>query len=171
MKFSSCRARLGRGLRLVGVLMAGAVGMAPAGAHDFRVGDLFIDHPYATPTLPGARAGVLYLRALRNQGTQPDRLLGARTAVATSVEIHHRHVNGQGVMHMRAVEAIDLPAGTEMKQIRHAGDYHLMLVGLTQPLETGSRFPVTLRFERAGEREVMVEVQPSRAAAAHDHRH
>jgi len=155
----------------VGVLAVLLGGLSSAGAHDFRVGDLFIDHPHALPTLPGARAGVMYLRALRNEGAQPDRLLGGRTAVAASVEIHHRQVNGQGVMHMSAVEAIDLPAGTETKRIRHAGEYHLMLVGLTQPLETGSRFPVTLRFERAGEREVMVVVQPSRAASAHDHPH
>ena len=36
---------------------------------------------------------------------------------------------------------------------------HLMLIDLVQPLEKGKRFPVTLRFERAGEIEVEFEVQ------------
>jgi len=41
-----------------------------------------------------------------------------------------------------------------------------------QPLKDGDRFPMTLRFEKAGEREVMVWVQqPRDAAAASGHRH
>ena len=47
-----------------------------------------------------------------------------------------------------------------------------MLIDLKQPLKDGERFPMTLRFEHAGEREVMVWVQrPRDAAGAHAHKH
>jgi copper(I)-binding protein len=47
-----------------------------------------------------------------------------------------------------------------------------MLIDLKAPLKNGDRFPMTLRFEKAGEREVMVWVQqPRDAAGAHEHRH
>jgi copper(I)-binding protein len=72
-------------------------------------------------------------------------------------------------MQMRAVPAIDLPAGATLR-LRHGGDTHVMLLDLKAPLKEGDRFPITLRFEHAGEREVMVWVQqPKAAAAEHSH--
>jgi copper(I)-binding protein len=45
-----------------------------------------------------------------------------------------------------------------------------MLIGLQQPLKDGDRFAMTLRFEHAGERDVMVWVQQPRGAAqVHSH--
>ncbi len=62
-----------------------------------------------------------------------------------------------------------LPAGAELR-LRHGGEFHLMLIDLRAPLRVGERFPMTLRFENAGEREVMVWVQPPREPAdAHKH--
>jgi copper(I)-binding protein len=132
-------------------------------AHGTRAGDLTIDHPYAVPTLAGVRTGALYFRAITNTGNEPDQLLSARTTVADSVDLHHMQMDGN-VMRMRAVQAIDLPARTEVR-MRHgnaaaaAGGYHLMLSGLKAPLKDGDRFAVVLQFRRAGEREVMVWVQ------------
>ncbi len=142
-----------------------------ARAHDFKLGALRIDHPYAVPTPPGARTGAAYLRTLRNTGDQPDRLIGASAPAAASVEIHRSIVDASQVMRMRAVDGIDLPPRSEL-QLRHGGEYHLMLIDLKSPLRNGDRFPLTLRFEKAGEREVMVWVQqPRDAAAASGHRH
>ena len=74
-------------------------------------------------------------------------------------------------MRMRAIDGIALPPGTEVR-LRHGGEHHLMLLGLKQPLLVGDRFPLTLRFERAGEREVMVWVQQPRVSAGvHEHKH
>jgi copper(I)-binding protein len=140
-------------------------------AHDFRLGPLRIEHPYATPTPPGAVNGAAYLRALRNSGDQPDRLIGASTPVAQAVEIHRSVVDAQNVMRMRAVDGIALPPRAEIR-LRHGGDHHLMLIDLKQPLKVGDRFPLTLRFERAGEREVTVWVQQPRVSpGAHEHKH
>jgi hypothetical protein len=143
---------------------------APVQAHDFRLGALRVDHPYATPTPAGATAGAAYLRGIRNAGDQTDRLVGASTPIARSVEIHRHEVDEQQVMRMRAVEGIDLPARGELR-LRHGGPYHLRLLDLKAALKVGDRFPLTLRFEKAGEREVVVWVQqPRDAATAHDHR-
>lgn len=135
----------------------------PVLAHDFKAGDIVIDHPYATPSLPGARTGAVYFRGLRNTGRGGDSLIGARTTAAGSVEIHRMVMEGE-VMRMGALDKLALPAGSELP-FRHGGQYHLMLLDLKSPLVVGDRFTLTLRFERGGEREVTVWVQQPREAA------
>ena len=153
----------------VAALLTGAT--LPAAAHDAKLGALRIDHPYALPSAPGASTGMAYLRSLGNTGDQPDRLVGASTPAARVVEIHHSMRDARNVLHMHAVDAVDLPARTTL-QLRHGGDHHLVLVDLKAPLKTGDRFPLTLRFEKAGAREVTVWVQqPRDAAGPQAHRH
>ena len=62
-----------------------------------------------------------------------------------------------GEMKMQEVEKIDLPAGTavEMKP----GGYHIMLMELAKPLETGTTISITLKFENQGEKVVEFPVQ------------
>ncbi|MFN3630844.1 MAG: copper chaperone PCu(A)C [Casimicrobiaceae bacterium] len=152
---------------LVGMLMFSGL----AAAHDYRLGALRIDHPYALPTAPGVSTGAAYLRTIRNTGDTADRLVGASTPIATRVEIYQKITDEAGVMRMRAVPALELAARSEQR-LRHDGAYHLMLIGLERPLKDGDRFPLTLRFERAGEREVTVWVQmPRRSGSPQEHRH
>lgn len=151
-----------------------AVLAGPLAAHDYRLGPLRIDHPYATPTPAGAVNGAAYLRSIRNNGDAPDRLVGASTPVARAVEIHRSVVDASQVMRMRAIDGIDLPPKVEL-QLRHGGEFHLMLIDLQRPLTEGDRFPLTLRFQKAGEREVTVWVQKPRGAVspagAAEHKH
>ena len=60
----------------------------------------------------------------------------------------HTHINDDGVMRMRQVEAIDIPAGgvAELKP----GGLHLMMIDLTRQLVEGETVEVTLEFETAG---------------------
>lgn len=159
-------------MRLVGVV-AGAAGAtwqtSPAWAHGFKAGGVRIDHPYATPTLQGTQTGAVYFRGLSNQGKTADRLLQAQSSVAGTVEIHRMTLDG-GVMRMRAVDAIDLPAGDSVPT-RHdqSNGYHLMLHHLKAPLKEGDRFTLRLRFEQAGWQDVVVWVQNPRKPAAHTH--
>jgi copper(I)-binding protein len=153
---------IGGGL-LMGFL---ALSLSQAHAHDFKQGDLVIDHPYATPSLAGTRNGSVYFKGLRNRGGQADRLVAAKSAVAERVELHQMQMDGQ-VMRMREVPAIELPARTEVN-LRHggAGTHHLMLQGLKQPLKDGDRFDLELVFEKAGTRRVNVWVQTPRSGNA-----
>lgn len=137
-------------------------------AHGTHAGDLLLEHPYAVPSLQGSANGAAYLRGIRNSGSQPDRLIGASTPVAERVELHQMTLDA-GVMRMRAIPAIELPAGAEVS-LRHGGTYHLMLLNLKRPLVDGDRFELTLDFERAGRQTVKVWVQtPRDAAAVHVH--
>ena len=68
------------------------------------------------------------------------------------------------VMKMREVDAIDLPPGqtVELKP----GQLHLMLQGLKAPLKADGKVPLTLKFEKAGEVQVELKVEPGAPAAA-----
>lgn len=141
-----------------------------ARAHGFRVGDLVIDHPYATPSIPGAANGAAYFRGIRNRGGAPERLIAASSPVAQRVELHEMSMDGD-IMRMREVDGIALPPGQTVS-LRQGQRYHLMLMDLKAPLTEGDRFDITLRFERAGEVTVKAWVQRSRAKApAHEHGH
>lgn len=151
-----------RVLLSIGMPLAGwlALRCPPAQAHATRLADLWIDHPYALPSNPGANQASAHIRSLRNDGALPERLLGARTAVAGRVELRRRGTVA------RVVDAIALPPG-DQANLRHDGDYELVLVDLNRPLRTGERFTLTLIFERAGECEVTVWVQAPRARVPH----
>lgn len=150
-------------------LLAGLVLGAPAAAHDFRLGSLTIDHPYATPTVAGMAHGAVYFRGIRNRGGEADRLLGASTPRADKVTLHETLLD-DNVARMREVAAIELPA-RKTTPLRHGQRHHLMLVGLDQALVVGDRFDLRLRFERAGEITVKVWVQQPRGGGAGEHRH
>lgn len=145
--------------------------VSPTHAHGFKVGDIVIDHPYATPSLAGQSAGAVYFRNLRNRGAVPDKLISASTPVAARVGLHRMQMDGE-VMRMQLVPAIELPAKTDLRMVHGTPNgYHLMLEGLNAPLKDGDSFPLTLRFEKAGEREVQIHVQTPRKSEGHTHSH
>lgn len=157
-----CAWRRGGLLRSVVVgACALALGVA-AWAHGATLGDLEISHPYATPSVPGARNGAAYIAQLDNTGKQPDRLLRASTPVAARTELHTMAVDAGGVMRMREADAIALAPGASIKMRPGAG-MHFMLIDLKQPLKEGDSFPMTLEFERGGKVEVKVVVQVPKA--------
>ena len=123
--------------------------------HSHEKGDLQIRHPWSRATPPGAKVAAGYLE-IRNNGQQSDRLLSASTPVAKKVEMHITEHAGE-VAKMRQLRAFEVPARERLTLAPNGA--HLMLVDLVQPLKKGERFPMTLRFERAGEVEVQFEVQ------------
>jgi len=137
---------------------------APARAHhDTVVGAITIGHPWARAA--GANTNGAAYMTLRNSGAQPDRLVAASTPIARTVELH-THIRDGEVMRMRPVADIPLPAGQTVHL--RPGGLHVMLIGLTEPLRQGATVPLTLRFERAGEVTVQLEIQ---AAGARGHTH
>jgi len=142
-----------------------------AHAHGFSIGQLRIEHPYAPPSKHPSVAGVFF-KSIDNKGRDADELNGASSPIAQTVELHQMIMQGD-VMRMRAVPAIVLPANSSVSfQHGQPETFHLMLIGLKQPLKDGDRFPVTLQFKRAGEVEVMVWVQsPKEGTGSHSHKH
>ncbi len=89
---------------------------------------------------------------------KPVRLVSVSSPVAGVAEVHEMKMEG-GVMKMRAVEALDLPAGqtVELKP----GSYHLMLMALKSPIKEGEAVPLSLVFEGADKKRETVEVKAS----------
>ncbi|MCG5243285.1 copper chaperone PCu(A)C [Azospirillum doebereinerae] len=122
-------------------------------------GPVTVTAAWARAGAPTAKAGAAFL-TVTNTGAEPDRLVSAQTPVADKAELH-THLMDNGVMKMRAVDSIDVAPGAPVTL--KPGGLHVMLMGLKQPLTEGSRFPVTLTFDKAGA--VTVEVTVQGAAA------
>lgn len=146
-------------------LLACAALMLVAGLAGAQPGSIRVEKPFARATAPGAAVGGGF-GTLVNGGTAADRLVGAASPAAARVELHEMRMEGS-VMKMREVNAIEVPAGArvELKPGRH----HLMFIELKQPLRQGEKVPVTLRFEKAGELQVELEVQGLAAGAPKHH--
>ena len=123
-------------------------------AHDVKVGAITVDHPYARATAAGQPTGGGFMQ-IDNAGPA-DRLMSARATVSGTVELHEMKMEGD-VMRMRQVDGIALPAGKSVAL--KPGGYHVMFIGLKAPLKAGDSFPMTLKFEKAGEVTVEVKVE------------
>lgn len=137
-----------------------------AGAHDYKLKSIIIDHPFARATPPGARSGGAFF-IVENAGAASDKLVRVASPVAAAVELHQMAMDG-GVMKMRATPALEVRAGDKVEL--KPGGYHVMLIDLKQPLKAGDNFPLTLTFEGAGTIEVSVEVEAMGAAHAGAHK-
>jgi copper(I)-binding protein len=74
-------------------------------------------------------------------------LVAAGSPAAARVEMHSSTVEG-GVMRMRAVPRIELPARQTVKLA--PGGLHLMLIGAKQPFKPGDKVPLTLSIQPSG---------------------
>lgn len=130
------------------------------------VGAIRIVDPWARATAGMATVGAAYM-TLENTGATTDRLIEATSPIATDAELHAHIVDGD-IMRMRGVESMDLPPGETVEL--QPGGLHVMLIGLSTPLQLGEHFPLTLTFAEAGTTTVEVEVlQPGAIEPGRDH--
>ena len=132
-------------------LLTALILFSPAALAQIQMENLWA---HATP--PAARVAGGYL-VMRNTGPGADRLVGASSPASERVEMHSMSMEG-GVMKMRELKNIPLPAGGTLEL--RPGETHLMFVNLNRPFKVGEAVPVTLRFERAGERRIELHVRP-----------
>jgi periplasmic copper chaperone A len=123
-----------------------------------QTGELQISSPWARATPGNAENGAAYVTIL---SPAADRLVSVLSPVAKKAELHTMSMAGM-VMQMRPLAGLDIPAGQPVT-LKPGGD-HVMLLGLNRPLREGQSFPLTLTFENAGAREVMVAVGKPGAA-------
>ncbi len=100
---------------------------------------------------------------IENRTGEDDTLLEVRSPVAERVEIHDMTMEDM-VMRMRKLDDLPVAAGESVSLA--PGGKHIMLIGLSGPLEEGASVPLTLVFEKAGE--IAVEA-PVRAAGHGGH--
>lgn len=113
---------------LVGVFMASLLsGVVQAGSQDVQVQ---VENAYVRMPIPGRTMSAAFM-TLENTSGQAQILSSAKAEWANSIEVHtHTHENG--VMRMREIESLEIPAGETV--VLQPGGLHLMLFGLESPL-------------------------------------
>ncbi|MCX7059502.1 MAG: copper chaperone PCu(A)C [Gammaproteobacteria bacterium] len=138
------------------LLAASLLNTLPLYADNAAPTPLQITEVWTRPTGPGVGTGAGFLR-IRNPGSHDERLLGAVSERAATVELHQL-IEHDGVVGMRPLaDGLVIPAGGEVR-LAPSGT-HLMLIDLRAPLLPGERVPLRLRFERAGELPVALHVE------------
>ena len=133
------------------VLASGFVLSAAAAAGQIRATDA-----WSRPAAAGLPTGVAYL-VLTNDGSAPDRLVGASSPKAAEIGLH-RSAMSHGVMNMApVVDGLTLPPGRAVSLAPNG--YHLMLVGLKGGLTPKATYPLTLRFAHAKPVTIRVQVR------------
>lgn len=123
---------------------------------------MMVNGPWSRASAGMAGAGAAFMDIMNSSGND-DKLVAAKANISAKVELHTHKMDGD-VMRMRKVDFIPLPAGqtTQLKP----GGYHVMFLGLKNPLKEGGKFDLTLVFEKAGEKTVTVEVKAPGAMGA-----
>lgn len=80
---------------------------------------------------------------IENRGSSEEELVMVETDVARVTEIHETR-SENGLMRMRPVEGVSLPAGDTVAF--EPGGFHIMLIDITEQLEPGDTVAVTLVF-------------------------
>jgi copper(I)-binding protein len=158
---SSNLPRLIGGAILAVALLLILVGAATA--HEFSSKDITVSHPWARATPGGVTVGGAYFEVKAAPGPG-DRLIGARSAVAGSMEVHSHSIEN-GVAKMRRVDGLPIKGGESV--VLKPGGYHVMLLDLKKPLKEGDLLKFTLSFEKAGDIEVEATVEPIGAKGPH----
>ena len=155
-------------LRNMGFALLAALAFAPAvasGSESVKVANAWVRAP-----IPGQKTASAYVELTSNGNAA---LVAAGSPVAARVEMHSMSHEG-GVMRMRAVPRIELPAGQTVKLA--PGGLHLMMFDLKQPIKPGDKVALTLSVQPSGPTAGMslttlsleAEVRPA-AATAHTH--
>jgi copper(I)-binding protein len=149
------------------LLLIAALGHATAWAQ------VRIDNAWARATVQGQKATGAFMKLTAPQATQ---LVAVSSPAAGVAEIHEMKMDGN-VMKMRALPALDLPAGQTVEL--RPGGHHLMLMDLKTPLAKDASVALTLTFRDAKGVETRQQVtlpvgtgMPSGQMPAHgEHKH
>ena len=148
------------------LLLLAAVGTASAWAQ------VKVENAWARATVQGQKATGAFMKLTAPQAT---RLVAVSTPVAGVSEIHEMKMDS-GVMKMRALPALELPANQAVEL--QPGGYHLMLMDLKAPLAKDSSVALTLTFKDAKGTETRQQVNvpvttgmPQGAMPGHAHSH
>lgn len=141
--------RLSRTMRSLTVaLMLALPGLGLADG--IRVGDA-----YARAVPPGQENSAAFL-TITNETAESRALISAESPAARAVELH-THSHEGGMMRMRRVDRIELPAG-ETVSLRPGG-LHLMLIGLNADLAPGDQVGLDLGFDDGSHTQVEAPVR------------
>ena len=107
-----------------------------------------------------AEAGAVYM-TLTTTTSEDAELVGASVPamVAAAAEVHESSMGDGGMMSMRQVPSVTVPAGGSVELA--PGGFHVMLLQLAEPLVAGEDVPVTPSFADGDEVQVIATVRDS----------
>lgn len=107
---------------------------------------------------PGAegRMSAAYFQ-ISNFNSEDDVLVSVETDVAQTAEVHESYEREEGMMGMREVPNLDIPAQSTVRF--EQGGLHVMLMDLTRQISEGDTFQLTLAFEKGDSVTVDVPVR------------
>jgi len=114
-----------------------------------------VDAPYVREVPPGQMNSATFL-TLKNGSDKEIALIKAVSDVAKNVELHE-HVHDNGMMKMRQVPKISVPANGET--VLKPGGYHIMLIGLTRKIKSGDIIDLSLEFDDGSKQAIKAEVK------------
>ena len=135
------------------ILIALALALCFSGATIHADETVTVTHAWVRATAPGQRVAGAYLEI---SSAAPSKLVAASSPVAGSAEIHSMRLEN-GVMEMRQLESLELPAKQTVKL--EPGGLHLMLLDLKKPLKRGDKVPLRLTLQRTDRSKTVLEVQ------------
>ena len=106
-----------------------------------------VSDAYVRAVPPGQPNSASFME-ITNGSSTDHALVGGSSPAAEVLELHTHTMEG-GMMRMRQIEKIDLPAGQSVKL--QPGGLHVMLIGLKQNLVPDENVPITLKYEDGSE--------------------
>lgn len=134
-------------------LLISALFLSTALAAQAQAPAVKVDDPWVRATVPAQKATGAFMQLTAAKGAK---VVAASSPVADMVEIHEMKMEF-GVMKMRAVDALALPAGQTVAL--KPGSYHVMLMGLKGAISAGDTVPLTLTIEGEDKQRSTVEVK------------
>ena len=122
--------------------------------------EISVENGWARATVAGQNTAAAYLSII-NRGSAEDRLIEVSVPRAKQARIHASSMDG-GVMRMRDLaDGLVIPAGATVELAPNRT--HVMLSELAAPLRPGEEFPATLRFAKAGTKQLTIKVEQASA--------
>ena len=127
--------------------------------------ELIVENANIRESIPGAPNSAAFM-ILKNTSAQDVVLTSATSELARATELHN-HINDNGVMRMREVPEIVVPAGQSVEL--KPGGLHVMFMGLATPLKQGEQGSFTLVDQSGQEYPVQAPVKKIKMQMKHNH--
>lgn len=128
-------------------------------------GELIVENAHIRESIPGAPNSAAFM-TLSNTSDQDVVLTSVTSELAGATELHN-HINDGGVMRMREVPEILVPAGQSVDL--KPGGLHVMFMGLVNPLKQGEQGVFILVDQSGQEYPVEAPVKKIKMQMKHDH--
>lgn len=139
-------------LSLVGLLLSAALYSTSLWA---AAPSIEVQHPVVRAVPPGSETTAGFM-TLYNRSQEDRVLISADSDLSQATELHH-HIMSEGVMRMRRLTRIELPAGQAVKL--QPGGLHLMLIGLQRIPAEGETVQINLQLDNGETIEVLTPVR------------